>query len=200
MEYAGKQVVRALEVGTPNDFVMFPLNMYVLNRLSPGVQPFNRIGERVHMSHLAIRGHLYRPGPLGVTLNPDYVRFMIVYTKEPWIPYGSVGYDADQLLQGVEYDGTIVPAHVFTGLNPNSSERFEVILDETRNIAATVYHSNMDQDSTLKLDFDIPLDHPAFYSRTAPDPTSGELALVCISLNAGGWNCKVTCTLDYDDV
>lgn len=95
-----------------------------LNGTEEGAGMWNRVGRKIMLKNLRIRGLLTQSGT--VTGVGEYLRAMVIYDRQP---NGSTPALTDILL-GYGYDGT--PSSTvssFNNINMNNSERFRILRD-----------------------------------------------------------------------
>lgn len=98
-------------------------NFAVINNVVQGPAFYNRIGTKIAMKTLQIKGNLLPTGQ--ITTDPDYIRIMIVYDKQTNAAYPTT----QSLLSDYNYAG-ITSTNSYSGINMTNRERFLVLMDE----------------------------------------------------------------------
>lgn len=134
--------VKSVDVVGPlgtNVVALFPMNttptIVALNLITPGSSAWNRIGRKCSMKSIHFQGWLQDTA--SQYAQPSFGRIMIVYDKQP---NGSLPTIQDILLSQANSAADSNVSSLYSGLNLNNKERFEVIMD--RRMALPAYNTN----------------------------------------------------------
>jgi len=185
LKRAGAELKR-VDLGTKNPaFDTTGTVDYLLNGLDLGSSSWNRVGRRIRMTKLEIRG-VYYPD-ISAASGPSYARTVVFYDK--------------QCNGTIPTWGTIFNTTTFNGSSSNgpfsmpniyNEKRFEILWDNTIvfgevNVAGNVY-SNANP-GAIPMDHCIDLDHETTYDAgTAGDVTdinTGSLVIKFIATTSG---------------
>ncbi len=96
-----------------------------LARINQGPGIANRIGNKVALKSLRLRGTLQETGN-GGTPPIQQARFMVVYDRQPNGAYPSV----TNIISDVNTANTVTPGNYLSSLNPNNYDRYIVLCDK----------------------------------------------------------------------
>lgn len=122
MQRGNKNEKKWVDLGiTGSHFDNVSTEIYLLNGLQRGTDAFNRIGRRVQMKSIHIRGYVVNNGTTA-SPQPDYLRCAIVYDRE--------ANGATPAWSDIFQDTTLTGATTSTALaslNLNNADRFAVL-------------------------------------------------------------------------
>jgi len=120
--------VKAVDSGLIGTNVPAVGTVYALNLVQEGSSFYNRIGRRIAMKSIEVKGYYSLvAGTAAAVVKPGLSRIMIVYDRQP---NGSLPAVADILLDYDQSGNTSTT--VESGLNLNNRDRFSVVLDQRK--------------------------------------------------------------------
>jgi len=116
---------------TTNTLVAWTLNstpkISPLNLITIGSSAWNRIGRKVSLKSVRVRGFITTTGNANALTVPSYHRFLIIYDKQP---NGALPVLGDIFLDQSSVAADSSVSLVTSGLNLNNRDRFEIIMDK----------------------------------------------------------------------
>jgi len=116
-----KGEVKSLDIGIANYAVNTTAVITSLNLIRAGSSFFNRIGRKIEMKSIHLKGYL---NPVRTNAAADYARVMLVYDAQT---NGTAPAIAD-ILQDTDQAGTNATG-VFSSANLNNRDRFKILCD-----------------------------------------------------------------------
>ena len=102
-------------------------DIVALNLIAPGSGSFNRIGRKVSLKNIRIRGSFFiNPGAVASAQNADVVRMSIIWDKQP---SGAAAISWDQVFKFTPQSGTEADS-LYASLRYDNMERFVVLRDQ----------------------------------------------------------------------
>lgn len=173
----------------------------LINGLIPGTDRFNRIGRRINVKKLSIRGFIHTSAVAPAVID-DVFRIAVIWDEQPT----GVLPTLQDLWQDVSVSG-VTTASVMSHNNENNSARFRTL--RTITIPINQEAQGMDQDPAVKRSFikmNIPMNHITQYNAgvagTLADIQTGAIYFVCHGLNSPTptvWSILVTARMKYLD-
>jgi len=170
----------------------------ILNAVPLGTDYFQRVGRKITMKSLHIKGTIVPTQAVGA----DYLRVMIIYDAQC-----NKALPATNNL--ILLDANAAPATTsFSEINLNNRERFKILRDKrfaSPGCASTTVGLNLDQTMCMNINEFIKLKgldtmYDATNGGTAADITSGSLFILLISTNTNNlWNFNFQTRLRYYD-
>jgi len=97
-----------------------------LNLVTIGSSAWNRVGRKISMKSLRIRGFIGRTSNNVSTVPPQFSRMAVVYDKQP---NGALPTISDLYLDQASQSGDSSFSGVTSGVNMNNRDRFEILWD-----------------------------------------------------------------------
>lgn len=179
--------------------------LVLLNGIAPGSANWNRIGNKVNLKSIRIRGSINFATTAANIPNQD-IRMLIVYDKNP----NKSNPTLSDILQQTTQTGA-TSQNVFSNPNINNRERFKILRDRTWNTPYYTFTSNIltnceTTDIDYRIDEYIKLKNlPTIYSGTSTtctigDITSGALFMIFYETTASQFAVGYETRLRFDDV
>jgi hypothetical protein len=98
-------------------------NLVLCNGVAVGTNFYQRIGRRIEMASLHLKGVITQTG--NSTTVMDYCRLAIVYDRQP----NAAATTSNIIFQDIDSSGASIVSKPASGVNPNERERFLVLAD-----------------------------------------------------------------------
>lgn len=191
---------KALEFDTVGNFTL-------LNAIDSGSNEYQRVGRKISMRSVAIRGFV-KFAQAGSTPSFDFLRLILFYDRQP---NGAAPALAD-VLTSVDRAGTTESVST-SGLNINNADRFKVLRDwywpiiwpatgtTPQNAELAAVPETIAFKDFIKLG-GMETHYNAGTAGTIADITTGSLYLLAVGLQSNAnhqWNCTFDCRVRYLD-
>lgn len=100
-------------------------NLVGINLIQVGSSMFNRVGRKIEMRSVRLKGFIGTLAVTRATTSPDYARIIIVYDRQVNGAYPAIA----SVLQDTDQAGTNT-SEAMSGLNMDNRERFVTIMDK----------------------------------------------------------------------
>lgn len=157
----------------------------LVNGIVPGAAGYQRVGRKISMNSLAIRGWVYF-AQAGAAPTFDFLRMLVVYDRQP---NGALPALADILLDCTSAGATATEST--SNVNLNNADRFKILKEQvwaTPGAAAAAAYSGINENTPLEFKIYLKLNGlETHYNNgvagTIADITTGALYLITVGLN-----------------
>lgn len=206
---SSKHEIKSVDVPASNTAISTTASFALLNGMVQGTTQWNRIGRRVQMKSIAIRGRIYY-NQAGGAPGADYLRVMLIYDRQPNGAAPAIG----DIIAATDQAGTTTTT-CFDGLNMSNADRFKVLREYVLHIpspAAIAGGANqaLQVEGAEKLGFKwfvklggLETHFKTGNAGTIADISTGSLYLVTFGQQAAAdaqWGLTISARLRFDDL
>lgn len=212
LQRAAAQEIKSVDVVNPNGTGVagvWTLNttatITALNLITSGSASWQRVGRKVHLKSVHIRGYVNIGNPVA---QEDYGRMMVVYDKQP---NGALPTIQDILLDQINSGTDVSLSQRLSGINLNNRDRFEILRDQqfwlppTANTSFTLA-PGVAFPMTIKMFIDLKGRETTYRADSSPgvigDISTGSLLLITFGNYASGtegYNLALTSRVRFYD-